>query len=188
MSGKKLTGKAMVFGGMRKLKPDIKKALEPLKADLVVSDMLSYPFTECADDLNIPTIIYFPYSIGSFCQVTGYMIPTKENLCSCCGVVCVCPGTLPFLFDYVLGPCGMMDPGFLEQYAQFRHRMVLSTTYFGFDKAVHVPPNLVCTGPVYDNDLTVLQERLGDLDPQLNMWLTQAAAQNEPVIYVSLGS
>ena len=150
--------------------------------------MLSYPFTESADDLNIPTIIYFPYGVSSFMGVTGYMIPTKENLCSCCGVVCVCPTCMTCLFDYVIPATGVVDPGFLDLYAQFRHRMILSTSYFGFDRAVHLPPNLVFTGPVYDNDLTVLQDRLDNLDPQLNMWLTQAAAAGEPVIYISLGS
>ena len=83
---------------------------------------------------------------------------------------------------------GAVDPGFNDLYASLRHRLVMSTAYFGFDRAMHLPPNLICTGPVFDDDLTVLQERLESLDPDLNLWLNQAAAANEPVIYISLGS
>ena len=90
-SGEKLAGKKIIFGGMRKLKPLIKLALEALNADLVISDILAYAFTESADELSLPTIVYYPHSITSFTQVTGYMIPTKDNLCGCCGIVCVCP-------------------------------------------------------------------------------------------------
>lgn len=188
MTGQKLTGKHVLFGGMRKLVPEIKAALEPLNADVIVSDMLSYAFTEAADALAIPTIIYFPYTITSFIKVTSYMIPTKDTLCGCCGVVCVCPTMMACLFDTIVPWSGLVDPGFLDKYKTFRHRLVMSTTYFGFDRPVHVPPNLVCTGPVYDRDLTVLQDRLGNIDPQLNMWLTQAIAADEPVVYISLGS
>jgi hypothetical protein len=129
MNGIKLTGKQMLFGGLRIFVPDIKKALEPLNADVVVSDMLSYPFTEASDALGLPTIIYFPYTFVSFAQTSGYMIPTKENLCTCCGVVCICPSCLTCLMDNVIPKLGVVDPGFLDVYAHFKHRLVMGTTF-----------------------------------------------------------
>lgn len=69
-----------------------------------------------------------------------------------------------------------------------RHRLVLTNTFFGFDRAVHVPPNLVCTGPVMQPDITSIDERLEAISADLHLWLTQAVNDGKPVVFISLGS
>lgn len=64
----------------------------------------------------------------------------------------------------------------------------MTNIYPGFDKATHVPPNFVQTGPIMDPDLTQTRARLDRKDPELAAWMDQANAQNEAIIYISLGS
>lgn len=50
--------------------------------------------------------------------MTSYMIANEENICACCGLICLWPGIMPFMFDYVLpyNSCltNAVDAGFLE--------------------------------------------------------------------------
>ena len=90
-------------------------------------------------------------------MVTGYMIPTAETTCICCGILCIRPTLVKFLFDNNLIP---FLHAFQDMYAKMRTRLVMSNTFYGFDRALHVPPNFVCTGPTMLPDLSGIHERL----------------------------
>lgn len=92
-----------MLGGLRGMKGDMKKAIEPLGADIAISDFMAYAMTEVCDELGLPTIVHLPNAIQGFKMMTSYMIPHNDNLCACCGVVCLCPGIMPFVMDYI-GP------------------------------------------------------------------------------------
>lgn len=80
--------------------PLIKEKLEPLGANIVICDLVGYVFADVADQLGLPTIIYSPYSIEGYQMVTGYMIPTADTMCTCCGILCIRPTCVKFMFDH----------------------------------------------------------------------------------------
>ena len=136
---------------------------------MVVADYLGYAFTEVADELGLPTVVYMPNSIKGYSDMTNWMIPTHENTCACCGMVCLCPKHIS---------SNVTEAGFNDLFAQMRHRLVLSNSFFGFEKAAHIPPNLVCTGPTMSNDIAMIEERLNTINPDLQLWLQQAVNEN----------
>lgn len=66
-------------------------------------------------------------------------------------------------------------------------RVVICTTFWGYEKPVHTPPNVVVCGPLLDTDTKYLQ-RLKEKDASLLAWLDDAEAKGEPVCYFTLGS
>lgn len=61
-------------------------------------------------------------------------------------------------------------------YAKMRTRLVMSNTFFGFDRAVHTPPNFVCTGPTMLPDIDGIYERLKASNGELAQWVSDAEA------------
>ena len=106
--GVRFTGQKSLFGGLRKIKKDIRSHLEPLKADLVVSDYLGYAFTEVAKELGLPTIVHMPSSIKGYSHMTSWMSLTHETTCACCGMVCLCPNHVS---------SSTAEPGFTDLFA-----------------------------------------------------------------------
>lgn len=72
-----------------------------------------------------------------------------------------------------------------------RERYILSTTFFGFEKPMLLPPNVCLSGPVFNYDEGGTQEmmdRLKEKDPDLFQWICDAEAKSESLIYITIGS
>ena len=82
----------------------------------------------------------------------------------------------------------MAAPGFGKFLRSTKSRFVISPSFFGFDHATHIQPNLLLTGPIMSADTSGLRERLERQNGDLAEWMNAALAANEPIIYITLGS
>lgn len=74
------------------------------------------------------------------------------------------------------------------QYAEhFNNRVVLSNSFFGLEKARALPPNVHLTGPLVQPQGNLLRD-LEVKHNKLFLWLEEALARNQPVVYISIGS
>ena len=73
--------------------------------------------------------------------MTGGLYPKRENSWNCFGCVCVCPNSNYTLFSVLVSQLGSAE------YAKWIHslpeRMQITPIFPGFDRALHVQPNLV---------------------------------------------
>lgn len=60
-------------------------------------------------------------------------------------------------------------------------------SFWGLDKAQSLPPNYVLTGPLTKSPENLVQS-LKEKDLDLYQWLEEAQANDEAVVYISLGS
>lgn len=91
-------------------------------------------------------------------MVTNHMVPMKSNMCTLCGILCLCPGPMRFITELMFPM--MADAGMIEVMVTMPKRMVLSNAFPGFDSAYHIPPNFVTTGPIMKADSSDLVQRL----------------------------
>ena len=74
---------------------------------------------------------------------------------------------------------------------EFMRRFNLNTTmyqsFWGFEKAQALPPNIILTGPV-SKPASDMLKALEEKDKTLFDWMNAAQADNVPIIYITLGS
>ena len=66
--------------------------------------------------------------------------------------------------------------------------MVISTSFWGFERPLHLPPNFILTGPLLSNNAPDQLELLRRKALKLSEWLDEAELRQEPVIYISIGT
>ena len=99
---------------------------------------------------------------------------------SCFGCQMICPNTKFAMTSTMMW--NFADADLCRESLNLPNRMIMTNIYPGFDKATHVPPNFVQTGPIMDPDLSVPRDRLERKDPELFAWMTEAQENNEVLI------
>lgn len=125
-----------------------KQSMESHSVDIVICDFSTGFGAKAADEMRIPTIILAPVPLQAFETMCLFKILSKERACRCTCCLCIRPTcrdwTLSSFHSRVLGN------DLSEFYRQHMHRTVICTSFMGFDKACHMPPNIHFTGPHYD--------------------------------------
>lgn len=140
-----------------------------------------------ADELGLPTVINSALPLaGTHFFLDGKNPSHTSRHKACCGCLCLWPDGMDFA--RLMMSKTMNVKNFFEVSWTMNKRQVISTTFWGFDKAIHLPPNVVLTGPMLSPDLSSALSRLYVVNEPLGAWLDEAEAANETVIYISLGS
>ncbi len=63
----------------------------------------------------------------------------------------------------------------------------MANSFWGFEKPLMLPPNIVVTGPLVKNKENLIDD-LYKKDPNLYQWLEDSLKLDKPVIYLSLGT
>ena len=110
----------------------------------------------------------------------------KSNSWNCFGCLCVCPSAWHTFFTLIIKQ--LMPPDYLKWSHSLHKRMQITPIFPGFDRALHIQPNLVQVGPILDPDQTVPLGRLERANKELFDWMNEAQAAGEDIIYITLGS
>ena len=66
-------------------------------------------------------------------------------------------------------------------------KVCLCNSFWGLDKKMQIPPNVIMTGPLMKSSTNLLKQ-LEEKDADLFNWMNDAQSKDEKIIYLSLGS
>lgn len=165
----------------------MKQTLSQINADIVVVDFATGFGGMAADELNLPTICLCSAPLKNLERLWQLHSPTEERMCTVCGIICILPTLMDSeIANYYSNTLGGGD--YAKFYKSQIKRTVLCNSFYGFDKSIHLPPNVYLTGPHLQKENEELKDLIYNLDRPLAQWLDDAHAKNEKVLYVSLGS
>lgn len=78
----------------------------------------------------------------------------------------------------------LISKKYRDHFKAVRERTIICVSFFGLDPPMMKPPNVVLTGPLMRSD-DQLQSSIG---PELKQFLDDAMVNEEPVLYITLGS
>ena len=165
----------------------MKQKLAQINPDIVVVDYATGFGGMAADALNLPTVCLCSAPLKIMEQLWEVHSPTEERLCTCCSIVCILPTWADSaMSSYYQDTLGGGD--YAKFYKSQIKRTILCNSFYGLDRAIHMPPNVYLTGPHLTKENEELVVRLQYLDSELADWLNEALQKNEKVIFISLGS
>lgn len=157
---------------------DFYKVLAEIKPDIVVNDFYSTFGMAAADKLGIPVVINSPGPLEFMQYFFDSKAVNPKRTRACCGCLCVCPETFPFLMTEVTAIFLGQDRMIHKRWHSGRSRIVICNSFIGLDLPQLIPPNIYMTGPLlnaaHSDPLAKLQEK----DEDLFNWLEDAAAKN----------
>ena len=137
----------------------MKQTLAEINPDIVIVDFATGFGGMAADALNLPTVCLCPAPLKLLEQLWEVHSPTEERMCNCCGIVCILPtcmdSTIASYYNKTLG-----GGDYAKFYKSQIRRTLLCNTFYGFDKAIHMPPNVHLTGPHLSIENDVLKDRI----------------------------
>lgn len=163
----------------------VSKIITDIRPHLTISDFFSQVGVPAADKLGIPAIINVPGMIEAFSAYGMSGIFDMKRASTCCGCLCYTRKSSQMMYEVINGK--FLTKEAYEYYYGWNKRVVLWNTYWGLEPACSIPPNYIITGPLNEpasNLLTKLKEK----DSVLFDWMEKALADNQDVVYVSIGS
>ena len=139
------TGKLTPIMMDQRLVTPFSEALQAIEPDIVVCDFATGFGAEAADLLQIPIVVLVscPWRLGSMLYDLKTDLPERGDMC--CGCYCVRPTYMDAtLWCYHRWNLGKALSRFYKSQIS---RKLISTTFFGFEKVEHLPPNVHLTGP-----------------------------------------
>ena len=174
----------------------MRKAVEDLNPDMIVGDFASHFPHIVADALKLPLVLNLalPLRATATTEIMELMpgLDLSEQVSSCFGCLCICPKGM-LIFGSMLLCCRKCclpkdKKRFNEdEYKTLKNRIVMCNSFFGFDKPMPLPPNMVLTGPLL-GESSGLIERMQKNDPEVAKWLDDALEKGDKVMVISLGS
>ena len=121
-----------------------------LKPEIAVIDFLTPAPHFVCDELGIKTVTNMPLPMDVLNAIGGKLM-MKKNTKACCGFVCL----RQIWFDWFMGKI-LLRKTFKakEWYAhlnKIQARVTLFNSFWGFEDAFLLPPNIVMTGPLIKN-------------------------------------
>ena len=127
------------------------QAMKSCQPDMVIAEAVSHFGFKAADQLQIPTMCHLSLSLDNLDMSMLAYTPLEGRVWgSPCGCVCLCPTMYDIFNDLFFRYSA--TPEFKRIAVSCAERVTISTTFFGFEKPTYVPPNVVLTGPLIDQD------------------------------------
>ena len=123
--------------------------IKELKPDVVIGDMLAAPAFVVADQIKVPSLINNPGGSYSLYQGFGLeKLPDLKKAKSSCGRIIVSQTSTVWLMKMVLDYYFVSCDTVKEARRMWNYRTAMYQSFWGFEEAQVVPPNIVLTGPV----------------------------------------
>jgi hypothetical protein len=137
--------------------PFIKEELIQLKPDIAVVDFYCASSFEACDELGIQVVTNMPGPLNFLSMGIGFNLPSKKNTSSCCGFLCVRQTLFDWFVRNIIFKRTYSAKEFLIYNKKLPSRIHLMNSFWGFDTAQPLPPNIILTGPLMkeDGDLLV---------------------------------
>ena len=148
-----------------------KEALKNVNPDMCVIDFASNFATKPADELDIPRVYQSPVPLDFFDKF--WVLPTSQKrLTYCCGLMCIWPTIVDEAMTFLKHK--ILKPELMEVMSGYPKRVSICTTFWGFERPQHLPPNFILTGPTLRENTSDFVKRLEEKDPDLYKWLEDA--------------
>lgn len=156
---------------LQKWDPYVKEKLVSQRPDVVLSDYFSTCGVINANRLNIPLVINAPISLAYF-ERLGWDMINMRQASSCCGMICVKRTCLRAFVGWITNKVAKYSK---ECNNSQYDNIWMVDSFWGMDKPVCLPPNILLVGPLTDHQ-TNYTETLKQKDPELFNWLEDALA------------
>lgn len=130
----------------------------------------------------MPVVINMPGPISLSAEMGTLKLPDVRNSTSCCGVICLTETLKQLMTGCILKM--VLGSTVANGWNNMQDHIVLCNSFWGLDRALSIPPNIIMTGPLSKPQGDLVQ-KLQEKDPELFEWLNNAEG---PVVYISLGS
>jgi len=147
--------------------------IKELMPDIVVADMLARPGFFAADELGIPSVLNMPAGPYSLYQNFGLeKVPNYNKVAkNRCGKIVISQSVMQWIVDKSLTYYLKMRPQDQEFRKTWNLRTTMYASFWGFEEAQAIPPNIVMLGPCLKpggDYLKILEEKDKDLFDWMN--------------------